>query len=129
VSLGRFRGWLLALTGGLAVIGILLLRWPRLARWWRRTSAVVAERKATDAAARARAAAERAARESAAVAARRPAFSDGAPTAVPPGDGGLSGDRAGLSPNGQAPALPGPSEPAPADPQPLDELRGSHRSD
>jgi UDP-GlcNAc:undecaprenyl-phosphate GlcNAc-1-phosphate transferase len=129
VSLGRFRGWLLALTGGLAVIGILLLRWPRLARWWRRTSATVAERKATDVAARARAAAERAARENATAAARSQALSDGASTALPPSGLGLTGNPASMSPNGQASALPGPPEPAPAETQPLNELRQGRRSD
>jgi UDP-GlcNAc:undecaprenyl-phosphate GlcNAc-1-phosphate transferase len=129
VSLGRFRGWLLALTGGLAVVGILLLRWPRLATWWRRTSAAVAERKATDAAARARAAAERAAREAPAAAASSPALSDGTSAAVPPSDRGFTGSRAGFSPNGQASALPGPPEAAPADTQRLNEIRGSRRSD
>jgi UDP-GlcNAc:undecaprenyl-phosphate/decaprenyl-phosphate GlcNAc-1-phosphate transferase len=129
VSLGRFRGWLLALTGGLAVIGILLLRWPRLARWWRRTSATVAERKATDAASRARAAAERAASESATAARRSQALSDGASTALPRSGLGLTGNPASLSPNGQASALPGPPEPAAAETQRLNELRQGRPSD
>lgn len=53
VSLSEFRGWLLALVGCLVVVGVVLLRWPRIVNWWRRTSAAVAQRKAEDAARRA----------------------------------------------------------------------------
>lgn len=53
VSLSEFRGGLIAVVGGLALVGVLLLRWPRLSAWWRHTAAVVAQRKAEDAARRA----------------------------------------------------------------------------